>query len=303
MVKWSEQPLRTLLFAPGNEPRKLAKVDTFGADAIVLDLEDAVAVGEKKEARRTVREALPRYRHGAVMVRVNALSTGLCFDDLDAVVCPHLDAIILPKVESAAMLQEVDERLSVLEQREGLPTGSIRQLLLIETALGLVRVEETALHVPRRVHTLIFGQGDFTTDLGIDLTADATELLYARSRVVVAARAAGLPQPIDGPYINLVDRKGLIQDSLRARQLGFQGRITIYPPQVEPINWAYSWMPEDDVAMARKIITAFEEAESSGSAAIQVEGRFVDYPIYRRALHKIRLYETSTAPVSEGELA
>jgi citrate lyase subunit beta/citryl-CoA lyase len=301
IVDWSNQLLRSLLFAPGNQPRKLAKVATFGADAIVLDLEDAVAVGQKEGARGTIRAALPTYRDTVVMVRVNALSTGLCQADLEAVTCPPLHAVILPKVDEPGILNEVDERLAALEAREGLPIGTIRLFPSIETALGIVRVEEIALQAPSRVHTLIFGLADFTTELGVDLTRDATELLYARSRVAVAARAAGLAQPIDGPYLlDLRDREGLIDDSFRARRLGFEGRVVVYPPQVEPTNFAYSFIPPEEVELARKIVQAFEEAEAAGSASIQVEGKFVDYPIYRRALHKLRLHEALRGETSES---
>ncbi len=296
-VDWSNQLLRSLLFAPGNQPRKLARVATFGADAIVLDLEDAVAVGEKEGARAMIRAALPTYQDTVAMVRVNALATGRCRADLEAVVCPSLHGVLLPKVDEPAILSEVDAYLAELEAREGVPVGTIRLFPQIETALGIARVEEIALRAPPRVHTLLFGLADFTTDLGIDLTPDGTELLFARSRVIVAARAAGLAQPIDGPYLlDLHDRDGLIADSFRSRQLGFQGRVVVYPPQVEPTNHAYSYVPPEEVELARRIVRAFEEAEAAGSASIQVEGRFVDYPIYRRALHKLRLHEATKEP-------
>ncbi len=295
VVNWNKQFLRTLLFAPGNHPRKVAKVGSFGSDAIVLDLEDAVAIAEKENARGVVRAALPAYQGVVVIVRVNALSTGLCQGDLDSVICPQLHAIMLPKVEDPQTLIEVDEQIIALEKKEGVEEGSIRLLPLIETARGLVRVEEIAIHAPPRVHTLVFGQGDFTTDLGIDLTKDAIEILYARSRLVVATRAADMPAPIDGPFLDLKDQEGLVKDSCLARQLGFQGRIVIYPPQVNPTNWAFSFVPEQEVIIARKFIQAFEEAEALGSASIQVEGKFVDYPIYQRAVHKVRLYDASQA--------
>lgn len=304
VVDWSNQLLRSLLFAPGNHPRKVAKVASFGADAIVLDLEDAVAVGEKESTRAPIRAALPTYRDTVVMVRVNALSTGLGLADLDAVACPALDAVLVPKVDDPAILREVDRRLATLEAREGIPVGTIRVFPTVETARGILRVDEIALQAPARVHTLIFGLADFTTELGVDLTRDATELLYARSRVVVACRAAGLAPPIDGPYlIDLQDREGLIEDSRRGRQLGFQGRVVIYPPQVAPTNVAYSFVSDEEVATARKIIQAFEAAEAAGSASIRVDGTFVDYPIYRRALQRVRLHEAARAknPAGEGD--
>ena len=301
VVDWSSLLLRSLLFAPGNHPRKVAKVASFGADAIVLDLEDAVAVGEKAATRAAVRAALPTYHDTVVMVRVNGLSTDLGLGDLDAVVCPSLHAVLLPKVDEPASLAEVDRHLTALEAREGLPAGTIRLLPQIETALGVLRVDEIALRAPSRVHTLIFGLADFTTDLGVDLTPRGDELLYARSRVVVAARAAGLAPPIDGPYLlDLRDRDGLIEDSLRVRQLGFQGRVVVYPPQVKPTNWVFSFVPDEEVELSRKIVQAFEEAEAAGSAAIQVDGKFVDYPIYRRALYKLRLHAAAHEKNSGG---
>lgn len=300
IVDWPNQLLRSLLFAPGNHPRKVAKVASFGADAIVLDLEDAVAVEEKEGTRAPIRAALPTYRDSVVMVRVNALATGLCLADLEAVVCPSLHAVLLPKVDDPAILREVDACLAALEEREGIPVGAIRLFPQIETALGIVRVDQIGLQAPARVHTLIFGLADFTAELGVDLTRDATEILYARSRVAVACRAAGLAQPIDGPFLlDLHDREGLVADSLRARQLGFQGRVVVYPPQVEPTNFAFSFVPDEEEALARKIIRAFEEAEAAGSASIQVEGKFVDYPIYRRALHKLRLHDAAEGKQAE----
>jgi len=285
---WSTQLLRSLLFAPGNHPRKVAKVGSFGADALVLDLEDAVAVGEKEPTRAAVRSALPTYERGLVMVRINGLQTGLALADLEAIVCPMLDAVLVPKVEEAAMLREIDAALARFEVREGIAVGTIRVLPQIETARGVLKVDEIALQAPKRVHTLIFGMADFTADLGIDLTPDGTEILYARSRVVVAARAAGLARPIDGPYLlTLHDHAGLVEDCRRARQLGFQGKVVIYPPHVAPVNQAFSALSDEELKRLQEIVTAFEAAEAAGSASIQVNGVFVDYPIYKRALHKL----------------
>jgi citrate lyase subunit beta/citryl-CoA lyase len=291
MVDWSTTLLRSLLFAPGNQPRKVAKVATFGADAAVLDLEDAVAESQKDEARRIIASAIPTIRNTVVMARVNGMTTGRCVDDLAAIVRPGLDAVLLPKVEDAAVLGDVDEWITALEARQGLTPGAVRLLPQIETALGIARVEEIALSAPARVYTLIFGTVDFTLDLGIDLTADATEILYARSRVVVAARAARFAAPIDGPYLlDLRDEAGLVRDTQRARQLGFGGRVAIYPPQVAAINRVFVEISPEELALARRAVDAFEAAEAAGSAAIQVDGRFVDYPVYRRAQHKLRLH-------------
>jgi len=296
VIDWEDRVLRSLLFAPGNHPRKLEKVGTFGSDAIVLDLEDAVADAEKEAARGMVRAALPTYDESTIVaVRVNGAETGRLEDDVRAVVCADLDCIIVPKVERAETLPRLDSLFSELEREHGLEQGQIRLLALIETALGLVCCEEIALNAPPRVLTLVFGLGDFSTDIGVDLTPDATELLYARSRVVVAARAARLRAALDGPYLDLQNFEGLSADSLRSRQLGFEGRVVVYPPQVEHVQRAYSDLPAEELERARRVVDAFEEAEEMGSASIQVDGRFVGYPIYRRATQKLRLYEALRA--------
>ena len=290
-IAWEERPLRSLLFAPGNHPRKLEKVGGFGSDAIVLDLEDAVAEAEKSAARATVCAALPTYAGSTIVfVRVNGPETGRLEEDTRAIVCADLDGLMVPKVEDPQTLVELDLLLTGLEHERGLPEGHVRLLALIETARGLVRCEEIALAAPARLLTLVFGLGDFSVDIGVDLTADATELLYGRSRVVVAARAGRLRPALDGPYLDLQNVNGLIADTLRSRQLGFRGRVVVYPPQVEHVQRAYSELSEEEVERAQRVVEAFEEAESAGSASIQVEGRFVDYPIYARAKEKLRLY-------------
>lgn len=290
-VAWEDQPLRSLLFAPGNHPRKLEKVGTFGSDAIVLDLEDAVADAEKAGARDAVRAALPTYKPStAVFTRVNGPETGRLEDDVRTVVCADLDGLMVPKVERPGTLRELDELLVGLERERGLPEGHVRLLALVETARGLVRCEEIAFAAPPRVLTLVFGLGDFSVDIGVDLTPDATEILYGRSRIVVAARAARLRPALDGPYLDLQNVDGLLAETRRSRQLGFQGRVVVYPPQVEHVQRVYSELSPEEAEQARRVVEAFEQAEAAGSASIQVEGRFVDYPIYARAKEKLRLY-------------
>lgn len=291
MTDRNERPLRSLLFAPGNHARRLERVADFGSDAIVLDLEDAVADSEKTAARGMVREALPKYPESLyVIVRVNGTTTGRTKDDIDAVLCADADALMVPKLEDPAEWKLVDDWMAAAERAQGLPVGSVALIGLVETAKGLIRLEEIAQAAPERVLTIGFGAGDFTVDLGIDLTSDGREILYARSRIVVAARAAGLAQPIDGPFLDLQNFDALNADTLLSRQLGFQGRVVVYPPQVEYVHRAYSDLSPEEVDLVTKIVEQFEEAEQGGLASIQVEGRFVDYPIYYRAKKKLRNY-------------
>jgi citrate lyase subunit beta/citryl-CoA lyase len=149
----------------------------------------------------------------------------------------------------------------------------------------------------------VFGAGDFTTELGVDLTPEATEILYARSRLVVATRAAGLAPPVDGPWLRLKDMEGLEADCVRSRGLGFQGRVAVYPPQGDPVQRGYSALSDEDAARNRRIVEAFEEAEAQGVASLRVDGLFVDYPIYRLARDRIRRYDAwlaSTTATTEG---
>jgi citrate lyase subunit beta/citryl-CoA lyase len=291
VIEWDTQLLRSLLFVPGSEPRKLAKVASFGADVVVIDLEDAVADEEKTAARTIARDAIPGCGAGgaAVTIRVNSRPTGRMEADLSSVVRPELHAIMVPKIEDSETLPVADAALAEAERREGLEVGGIRLLALIETARGLVECERILAAAPPRTLTAVFGLGDFSTELGIDLTRDAGELHYARSRLVVATRAAGLPKPVDGPWLDLEDEDGLEADSARSRSLGFQGRVTVYPPQVRAVQRAYSWLPEEQVERARRVVAAFEEAERRGVASIRVDGRFVDYPIYKLARERLRL--------------
>jgi citrate lyase subunit beta/citryl-CoA lyase len=284
MKDWATFPIRSLLFAPGSEPRKLKRLPTFGSDAIVVDLEDAVAEDQKTAARALTREAVQSYdTDAAVVVRMNGITTGRMEEDIEATVVPGVDAVIVPKIESLEMLGEIDAALAAAERRHELEPGSVGLLVLLETALGLVRCEQLLADGPERIVTAILGLGDFTTDLNVTLSPDFSEVLYARSRVVAAARAAGLAQPIDGPYLDLKDMDGLAEDSARSRRLGFQGRVVVYPPQVEHVLRAYGALAPEEVARLERLVEVFEQAEREGSASLRHEGEFVDYPIYYRA--------------------
>jgi citrate lyase subunit beta / citryl-CoA lyase len=293
VTDWESRPLRALMFVPGNDERKLAKVGTLGADAIVIDLEDAVAEAEKTAARTVARAAMPTYASDQIVVaRVNGVESGRLENDIAAIVCPPLRAVIVPKVDHSDTLRIADQALIEAERENGMEPGTVRMLPLIETALGIVRAEELLLSAPPRTLTTVFGLADFAAELGVELTSEGTELLYARGRVIVATRAAGMVSPIDGPYLQLRDDAGLIADCRRSRALGFQGRVTIHPSQVAIAQRGYSELSEDAVEAQRRIVDAFERAQASGVAAVQVDGLFVDYPIYRLARRRLAGYES-----------
>ncbi len=285
--------LRSFLFTPGNHARRVEKVFDAGADAAILDLEDAVAAAEKAATRPLIVQALQRPRRCKGYVRVNATDTEFCYQDLVSVVGAGLDGIILPKVESAAALQGIDWLLHQLERAAGLPPGEIDLIPIIETARGLCAANEIA-QAGTRVKRLAFGAGDFTFDLNIVWSRDEIELLHARSTLVAASRAAGLQAPLDSVWIALDDEAGLQASSQAVQRMGFQGKMCIHPKQLAVVNAAFT-PSEQEVAFARKVVAAFEAAESSGNAALQVEGRFIDYPIVYRAQRTLSSYAAATA--------
>lgn len=285
--------LRSFLFTPGNHPRRVEKVFSIGADAAILDLEDAVAFAEKPAARGMIVEALARPRSCLAYVRVNALDTPLCYDDLAAVVGPGLDGIVLPKVESATGLLTVDWLLRQLERNAGLTEGGIDLIPIIETAAGLMAAEEIA-RAGSRVRRLAFGAGDFTFDLNITWTVNEQELAYSRSRLVAISRAAGLEAPIDSVWVDLQDLSGLQNSAETVLKMGFQGKLCIHPTQVPVVNDVFTPSAEA-VAFAQKVVDAFANAEASGSAALQVDGKFIDYPIVYRAQRVLQTMATINA--------
>lgn len=275
------QPSRSFLFCPGNHPRKVEKVFTAGADAVILDLEDAVAVSEKAATRSPVVAALEAPRPCRGYVRVNALDTGFTFGDLEAVVAPGVDGIVLPKVECATDLAKVDWLIGELEAKRGLAVGAIDLMPILETGPGIANARAICA-AGGRVRRMSFGAGDYTRDMGMDWTRDETECAHARAEVVLASRVAGLEPPIDTVWADLSDAEGLTASARTAKAMGFQGKLCIHPGQIEPVHQVFTPSAEE-VAHAEKIVAAFEKAEAEGSASIQVDGQFVDYPIVARA--------------------
>jgi len=271
--------LRSLMFVPGSSPKMIAKAASLPADAIVFDLEDAVAYPEKADARRLVRDALgsTRAKGSSVFVRINALSTGLTGADLDAIVCEHLDGVLMPKAETPEEVQELDGTFRCLEKDRGLKPHSIAVVPLIEPARGLVNAYGIAAASRRNV-AIGFGAGDFMRDLGLNasfMTPAQSELLYTRSRIVVCARAAGI-QAVDTVYFGLLkDLDGLEKEARAALRLGFKGKALIHPSQIEIVNRVFS-PSEEDVRYAKGLIAAFAEAEKQGFGAVTFEGRMVD---------------------------
>jgi len=272
---------RSFLFAPGNHPRKVEKVFDAGSDAVILDLEDAVANVEKVATREVIVEALQRPRRNLGYVRVNSFETEFCFGDIDAIVGPGLDGIVLPMVENPAQLIAVDWMVANLERARGLEVGAIDIMPILETGKGIAALPDIA-GCGSRVKRMAFGAGDYTYDMNMDWTLDEVNLDDARSRMVLASRAADLEPPVDTVWIHIKDLDGIRASSERAKQMGFQGKMCIYPPQVAIVNEVYS-PTAAEIEHAEKVVAAFDEAEKAGSSSIQLDGYFIDYPIVYKA--------------------
>ena len=281
--------IRSFLFVPGNDQRKLAKVFGVGADAVILDLEDAVAIAEKEDARATVNEALQSARSCLGYVRVNALGSGYCREDLEAVVARGVDGIVLPKVESSECLEAVDGMLAAFEERAGLEVGAIDLMPIVETALGV----ESAIDIVRsdtRVKRLSFGAGDYTLDLDYEWNADEAVLDFARTRLSHASRIGGLEPPIDAAVVQVSDDDRFLMSARRGRSFGFAGKLCIHPRQVTLCHGVFTPGTEE-LERARAIVAAFEAAEAAGSASVQLDGYFIDYPIVSKAQRTLALAE------------
>ncbi len=296
---------RTFLFAPGNHPRRVEKALALGADAVILDLEDAVATADKAAARKPVAEALKLPRRCRGYVRPNAPSSPFCYQDLVETIHDKVDGVVLPKVESAADLHAIDWLLAALERERGIVEGSIDLIPMVETAAGVARVDRILqarslrpYRAPWRVKRCAFGAGDYSLDVGLQPSHEEPELAEARARVVLASRAAGMEGPLDSPWFHLRDMEGFRRALERSRRGGFQGRLCVHPDQVPVANEAFA-PSEDEVARAERIVAAFKEAESRGAAAVEVDGQMVDYPIVYRAqalLEAMRAVRAKSGP-------
>ena len=277
--------LRTALFVPGNRPDRIDKAFNTEADVIIIDLEDAVPLSEKEISRSKVREKAAQYADRMILVRINALGSQFIEGDLEEAIVEGVKGIMLPKVERADDIHAINKLLLEAEKKRFLPEGSIHLFPLIESAAAVQHVYDivSAKTTPERIYSVAFGAADYTLDMGIEMTTGGTELFYARSRISIACRAAGISPPIDTPFmIDLNDIDALVSDAKRAKKLGFQGKLVIHPKQIEPCNRIFSPTSEE-IAKAEKIVQAFEEAEAAGMAAIQLEGKFIDYSVVKRS--------------------
>ena len=274
--------IRSLAFLPGNTPNMLVNGDTMGADALILDLEDAVSPSQKDAARILVRNYLRqnRQRRGFLIVRINATDTPYWEEDIAAVVPAGPDALMPAKASGAEMVRTVCARVERAEREAGMEPGSVKLVPLLETALGIENAFEIASASPR-VAGLALGAEDLTADLRCRRTKEGAEILYARSRLVCAARAAGV-EAYDTPFTDVDDFEGLRRDADFARGLGFSGKLVISPRHLDTVNASFS--PTDaEIAYAREVLRLIAEAEEQGKGVVSLRGKMIDAPIVARA--------------------
>ncbi|MDX6362022.1 MAG: citrate lyase subunit beta / citryl-CoA lyase [Streptomyces sp.] len=272
------QQWRTLLFVPGNRPDRIAKAGTRGADAVVVDLEDAVPAAEKEHARELATEQLGRGLPGVTLVRVNGVDSGELEADVRALagVLDRVAGVLLPKADGPAAVVAVESLLDRV-------AGTVPALLpIIETPVGVFEARATATASPR-VETLLFGPVDLAAELAVEPSVEGVEFAYSRSQVVLAAAAAGLAAPLDGPHTILGDVDGLARSTRLSRSVGFGGRVVLHPDQIPVVHEAFGPV-EAQLDWAERVVAVAEEAERRGAGVARLpDGTFVDEPVVKRA--------------------
>ena len=279
---------RSMLFLPGNNPNMLINGNCLGADAVIFDLEDAVAPAEKDAARILVRNTMRYMEFGECerIVRINSIDTPYWQADLDEILPQRPDLILLPKTGSAQDALKADAYMTQVEERLSMEPGTVGLMPLIETALG-VENAFTIASCSKRVKALFLGAEDLTADLQCKRTKEGREIEYARTRLIVAARAAGV-EVYDTPFTDVNDDEGIQKDAALAKGLGFTGKASISPRHVELINQVFS-PTQKEIAYAYEVMDAIRQAKAQGKGAIALHGKMVDAPIVARAQRTLQM--------------
>ncbi len=290
--------LRSMLFMPADSPGKIAKGAALPADAIIADLEDAVALSRKQEARSLLVDSFRTLPVAGALrcIRINPVGSPFWPHDLVETFVTPPQIYVVPKVESAADLHFVSQQLTQLEGAAGLPIGSVRLLAIVESAAGVMNLREIA-DADRRLVALALGAEDFAGDVGAQRTYEGWEVFYARSAVVTAAAAFGL-QAIDTVYTDLSDDAGLAAECRTMRKMGFRGKLAVHPRQVEIINAAFT-PGRSEVEAAKRLIAVFEAHQRAGRGVCVLDGKMVDMPIFRAA--QGLLARAENGPENEGD--
>lgn len=276
---------------PGNNPNMMADCMIYGADTILLDLEDSVSLSEKDAARYLVKYALRYLDFGntEVAVRINGMDTPYWQEDIKKIIPEKPDMIRLPKAETKEQIKRLDEEISMIEERSGIKVGNTKIMVSIESAKGLKNAYDIATASLRMVAVAIGGE-DFTADLGVKRTREGNELLVARGELVLAAKAAKV-DVIDSVFSNVDDEEGLRMETERAKAMGFTGKSVINPRQIPIVHDVFK-PTQEEIEEAIKITGAIEEARKKGSGVISLNGKMIDKPIVEKAQRILELAKT-----------
>jgi len=289
------KPTRSLLFVPSNKPAWMEKAINYGADVLILDLEDSVPDNEKVASRPLVKAALKSLTEKGQIcnVRVNGFATGLTLDDLEAVICPELNNVALPKVETVDDMKALDTLLTHLERRHEIEAGTIKTSLGIESAKALRNAYDIVTSCTRVTGlSMACGPGgDASRSMGFIWSKEGTETLYIRSKAVLEARAAGIQYPTVSSWWDIKDLEGLERDARLNRRLGFRGQTVIHPSHVPVVNRVFTPTAEE-IAFYKGLIEALEEAEMKGTAAVVYQGDMIDYAMAKTAREMLEFAES-----------
>jgi citrate lyase subunit beta-like protein len=273
---------RALLYVPGSDLRKIQKAVTLNVDCLCFDLEDSIAFTQKDKARKLVTQALSTFDFGNTekLVRVNGEGTIYFENDLAAVISAHPDGIVIPKVESSAVIKKVSQLIKAAETSNGWERESICILAIVETAAGIINLGSIC-HSNNRLKAVIFGAEDFAANIGATRTEEGWEVFHARSEILIFCAAFGL-QAIDMVNNNYRDLEPVKQEAIQGARIGFSGKQVIHPSQVEIVQSAFS-PTREEVARAQKVVDLYSEQQRQGKGALGFEGRLIDMPVFRQA--------------------
>lgn len=290
---------RTMMFVPGNNPAMVKDAGIYGADSIMLDLEDAVSLTEKDAARMLVYNAIKTVDFGGaeIVVRINGQDTPFYDEDVKAMVKAGVDVIRLPKTESAAMIKKLVSDMEKAEQDYGVEKGSIGVMAAIESAKGVLNAPEIATSTPLMMGLAVSGE-DYTADMHTHRYPDGRELEFARNMVLQAARAADV-YAFDTVFSNMNDTEGFYRETNYIYELGYDGKSLVNPRQIPMVNKVFN-PTKDEIENAQAVQNAIREAKAKGSGVISMNGKMVDKPVVEKANRVIETAKASNLIDEEG---
>jgi len=290
-----------MLYVPGNNAGMVKDAHIYRSDSVMFDLEDSVSLNEKDTARLLIFNALKTLDYEGIetVVRINGLDTPFGEDDIKAMVRARPDIIRIPKADSAADIQAVEKLIEREEKAAGIKAGTIKLMAAIEGPLGVINAFEIA-SASKRLVGIALGAEDYVTNMKTRRSPEGVEILYARSAIVTAARAAGI-YALDTVYSDINNEEGFVEEVKLIKQLGFDGKSVISPRQISPVHKIYT--PEQkEIDFAIRVISAIKEAEEKGSGVISLDGKMVDKPIVDRAQRVLAMAKASGILISEEEI-